>query len=424
MKRKMRFVITGALIVALTLVIAPLSVIAAAGGAEHGIPPGPGEENWKAYPAGMGYIDFEDKSDGYILGEEIPGVEFTSTDDKDWIVGAWSAGGYNGKYPSGGGYTSEGDKWAWLGTTQGRGIITFTEGTAGYFAILTSVNLETLIIEAYDENDNLIVSSGWSSINFNTGTIDRLWVSSDDEDIKYVIIHDTGNYFVVDCVVTDAPGVPRQNEPPVADAGSPQSGEQTSSAGRDFTLDGSGSYDPDEDPITYAWTWDGESATGVNPTVTLPLGTTTVTLVVNDGTEDSAPDTVDITVQDTTAPEVSCIESVNPHGKTVPPAGKSTLPGNKGGQNEDGFYQLTATDICDPEPEIFVSGFGPFKSGDVVKITQAPGATPSSKKMGSSKGQAGAVVAHITLSSDPVITAVDDSGNFATTTCLVPPPPK
>ena len=38
---------------------------------------------------------------------------------------------------------------------------------------------------------------------------------------------------------------------------------------------------------------------------TFPLGTTTVTLVVNDGTDGSVPDTVDITVQDTTSPEVA-----------------------------------------------------------------------------------------------------------------------
>ena len=38
---------------------------------------------------------------------------------------------------------------------------------------------------------------------------------------------------------------------------------------------------------------------------TFPLGTTTGTLVVNDGTDDSVPDTVDITGQDTTSPEVT-----------------------------------------------------------------------------------------------------------------------
>jgi hypothetical protein len=62
------------------------------------------------------------------------------------------------------------------------------------------------------------------------------------------------------------------------------------------TLDGAGSYDADGDPLTYTWTWDGNTAYGVNPIIELPLGTTTITLVVNDGKADSEPDTVDITV--------------------------------------------------------------------------------------------------------------------------------
>ena len=37
-------------------------------------------------------------------------------------------------------------------------------------------------------------------------------------------------------------------------------------------------------------------------------------------------------------PKARCEETVNPHGKTVPPAGSSTLPGAKGGINEEGFY--------------------------------------------------------------------------------------
>jgi hypothetical protein len=136
-----------------------------------------------------------------------------------------------------------------------------------------------------------------------------------------------------------------------------------------------------------------------------------------------------IEIPDVTAPEVACQETVNPHGDKVPPAGSTTLPGPKGGQNPDGFYQLLATDNLDPAPQIFVTDsggagpFGPFASGDNVKITEAPGADPGSKSIGSSSGSAGAVVAHITLNGDAIVTAVDASGNSESTTCLVPPPP-
>jgi PKD domain len=94
------------------------------------------------------------------------------------------------------------------------------------------------------------------------------------------------------------------NLAPVADAGDDRTVELECSTGTAVTLDGSGSSDPDGDTLTYEWTWGGGSVSGINPTVVLPAGTTTITLVVNDGTADSAPDTVDITVQDTSPPVV------------------------------------------------------------------------------------------------------------------------
>jgi hypothetical protein len=116
----------------------------------------------------------------------------------------------------------------------------------------------------------------------------------------------------------------------------------------------------------------------------------------------------------------TCEEDVNPHGQNTPPAGSTTLPGPNGGQNEDGFYRIGS----DVETDVFVVtggvSFGPFSSGTVVKYTQAPGAAPSSKKIGSSNGQAGAVTVHITGPDELVVRSIDGS----TITCFVPPPPK
>ena len=116
----------------------------------------------------------------------------------------------------------------------------------------------------------------------------------------------------------------------------------------------------------------------------------------------------------------SCVESVNPHGQNTPPAGSTTLPGPNGGQNEDGFYKISS----DVGTNVFVvTGgvtFGPFASGSVIKYTQAPGATPSIKTIGSSTGQAGAVIVHVTGPDELVVRSIDG----ATTTCFVPPPPK
>ena len=133
---------------------------------------------------------------------------------------------------------------------------------------------------------------------------------------------------------------------------------------------------------------------------------------------------------DVTAPEVACLETVNPHGKNVPPAGRTTLPGPKGGQNEDGFYELLAWDDVDSNPDIYVvdtgSGvvFGPFASGDKIKYTEDLYAIPEMKKMGSNKGKAGAIAAHIIGNGDAAVAAVDASGNMGWAICYVPPVPK
>ncbi len=88
------------------------------------------------------------------------------------------------------------------------------------------------------------------------------------------------------------------NTPPVANAGS----DQTSAVGQTVQLDGGGSNDVDGDPLTYQWTLTAKptgsnatltNATSVTPTLTLDkAGAYTAQLIVNDGTVNSAPDTV------------------------------------------------------------------------------------------------------------------------------------
>ena len=77
------------------------------------------------------------------------------------------------------------------------------------------------------------------------------------------------------------------DDPPVADPGGPYAGTEDVP----LTFDGSGSSDPDGDPLTFRWDFgDGDAGTGVSPAHTyLAGGLYIVTLIVNDGTQDSAP---------------------------------------------------------------------------------------------------------------------------------------
>ena len=102
------------------------------------------------------------------------------------------------------------------------------------------------------------------------------------------------------------------NNAPIADAGAAIS--QTADSA--VTLNGSGSKDPDGDPFTYWWSFnrvpdgstlkekekpftDNGDATAVAPSFTPDrVGTYIIQLIVNDGTVDSAPDNVIVTISD------------------------------------------------------------------------------------------------------------------------------
>lgn len=91
------------------------------------------------------------------------------------------------------------------------------------------------------------------------------------------------------------------NQLPLANAGADQTVVYAGPSGTSVTLDGSASSDPNGDSLSYTWTGPfsegGGTATGVSPTVTLPLGESTITLVVNDGTVYSPSDTVRVVVK-------------------------------------------------------------------------------------------------------------------------------
>jgi len=121
----------------------------------------------------------------------------------------------------------------------------------------------------------------------------------DGEYLATLVVNDGTSDSDPDSVEIEAEVEP--NEAPTAEAGA----DQTVTTGAMVQLDGSGSSDPEDDSLTYSWTLaapDGSGATLSDATIVAPTfvadvdGEYLATLVVNDGTSDSDPDSVEITV--------------------------------------------------------------------------------------------------------------------------------
>jgi hypothetical protein len=135
--------------------------------------------------------------------------------------------------------------------------------------------------------------------------------------------------------ITVEPG----DEEPVADAGP----NVTVTAGESATLDGSGSYDPDGDELTYEWRQVSGpdmavTGTGVNATVVAPEGaenrTATVRLAVSEGSE-TATDTVTVRIRP-------------PEDSNAPPAARVGPDRTVSGGTE---VTLDATNSTDPDDD-------------------------------------------------------------------------
>ncbi|HVE85611.1 MAG TPA: immunoglobulin-like domain-containing protein [Myxococcales bacterium] len=99
-------------------------------------------------------------------------------------------------------------------------------------------------------------------------------------------------------------GTPPVNAPPVAEAGPDVTlACLPPGASAAVNLDGTASHDPEGAPLTFSWTLGSAVlSTAPAPTVSLPVGTHTISLVVSDGTSSSEPDSLTATLIADTAP--------------------------------------------------------------------------------------------------------------------------
>jgi len=149
--------------------------------------------------------------------------------------------------------------------------------------------------------------------SYMSHTQQYIWVEGDYRLLQDSPCIDAGDpSYIAEPNETDLDGRPRVvggridmgayefNHIPVADAGPDQTAYAWFDGITEVTLDGTGSYDDDGQPLTYLWSWtiDGQTydVNGVTATIELPVGEQTIELIVNDGIDDSEPDEVIITV--------------------------------------------------------------------------------------------------------------------------------
>ena len=188
-----------------------------------------------------------------------------------------------------------------------------------------------------DANNDLLTYS-WTITSKPAGSNAAL---SDGTVVNPVFTADVTGTYVLSLVVNDGEvnsepvsvtiNASYPNAPPVANAGS----TQNVLVGTLVTLDGSGSSDANNDPLTYSWTFTSKpagstaglsSSTAANPTFTADLaGAYVIKLVVNDGTVSSTSSTVMINAS---TPNVAPVAKATASGLKVRTGTKVTLSGS------------------------------------------------------------------------------------------------
>jgi hypothetical protein len=196
------------------------------------------------------------------------------------------------------------------------------------------------------------------------------------------------------------------NQRPLAHAGVDRVVECNGHHGTAVELDGSQSTDPDGDQLSYGWKGPFGTATGVRPTVLLPLGRHVITLVTDDGFSGVDVAEVVIEVVDTTPPVI--------HSATANP---STLwPPNH--QMRPAVVSVDVTDVCDATPTCSIvavasneplNGVGDGNTEPDWELTGALTLNLRAERSGTGSGRTYRIT----------VRCIDDSGNASTTFVLV-----
>jgi hypothetical protein len=192
------------------------------------------------------------------------------------------------------------------------------------------------------------------------------------------------------------------NRSPVCDANGPYTVECTG-ATTSVVLDGSESFDPDDDPIaSYDWfgSFEGGTASGSSPTVQFAgVGDSIVDLEITDDFGGFAMCQGSVSIVDTTPPLISCNAPPTIHPPDAPIS-----------------FRATAQDVCAGSIPAMITAYDCFAfTRDGKRIDKTRSCVISISDDTLTVEDSGGVRNNI----EWVVSATDASGNTATTTCSI-----
>ena len=199
------------------------------------------------------------------------------------------------------GVVNAGIPGSWLYSLEENAKLALINNPSGEYTIVVTGNQEASLGDTFDlgvalSSDTTLLQLAYEDVPVQAGSIATLAVGPQTTDFTLQLDIDGDGQ--AETLVS--PTFVSRNTAPVAVAGQSRRIEGTNDTGATVALDGSASFDPEGAPLTFMWTGPfpegGGTVNGVNPTVTLPFGVSTVTMVVSDGELASAPDDVVITV--------------------------------------------------------------------------------------------------------------------------------